>query len=52
MASAIDTTVPADDEQVDKSDIRSNFSTAATEITELQRQNSLAYRIAFGITTT
>lgn len=48
MASSIDATIPADDTAVAKSDMRSNFSAAKTEIEDLQKEVALPRRIAFG----
>ena len=48
MASTIDPTVPADNTQVAKADLRANFLAAYNEITDLQRKIRLAYQIAFG----
>ena len=48
MASTVDPTVPADNTQVAKADLRANFLAAYTEITELQRKTRLPYQIAFG----
>ncbi len=48
MASSIDATKPADDVKVDKAEMRANWAAAKSEITALQRQTRLAYKIAFG----
>ena len=46
MTSQVDATVPADNIKVEKSDVRSNFSVIKDEITDVQRQTSLAWQIA------
>lgn len=51
MASNVDATVPADNVKVDKALLRANFNTISDEITALQRQNSIAWRIATGLLT-
>lgn len=50
MASNIDETIPPDNVKASKSDVRQNFATAKEEIEDLQRQTSLAWRIATGQT--
>lgn len=49
MASQIDATKPADNVQIEKSDMRSNFAQAKSEITVLQRQTTLAWQLAMGV---
>lgn len=49
MASNIDETVPADDELVDKADLRANFSAAKDEIEALQRVSTYPWLLATGI---
>lgn len=46
MASGIDPTFPADNVKPPKSGFRQNFQAAKDEIESLQRQTSLAYRMA------
>lgn len=48
MTSTIDDTIPADNVKVEKADLRSNFTKAKSEITELQRKVRMPYKIAFG----
>lgn len=50
MSSNIDETVPVDNQRVEKAAVRANFSAAKDEIEALQRQVSLAWRIALGVT--
>ncbi len=47
MASQIDASVPADNVQVDKADMRSNFLIAKNEITALQTKTSQAGQMAY-----
>ena len=51
MASNIDATIPADNVKVDKADLRSNFSSAKSEIESLQRETRLPWLIAIGVQT-
>lgn len=46
MASAIDTSKPADNVKVAKSDLRANFQAAKDEIEDLQRHTSVAWLMA------
>lgn len=48
MSSDIDATVPADNVKASKALLRQNFQTAKDEITDLQNQVSIPYKIAFG----
>lgn len=48
MASDVDDTIPADNEKVDKADLRNNFTTIKEEIEDLQRATRLPGQIAFG----
>lgn len=47
--SAIDATVPADNVQASKADLRANFLAAYNEITDLIRKTRLPYQVAFGL---
>lgn len=47
MASQIDDTVPADNVQPDKADMRRNFTTAKNEITTLQNKVNLPGQMAY-----
>ncbi len=47
MTSAVDVTVPASDEKVDKAAMRANFQTLSDEITALQARISVAGQTAF-----
>lgn len=41
MTSAVDATIPADNEKVDKNDVRTNFLTIKNEITALQQRTGV-----------
>ena len=47
--SEIDATIPADNEKVDKSEVRANFGHAKDEIDDLYRYTGLAWQIATNI---
>ena len=46
--SSIDATIPADNEKVDKAEMRANFNHAKTEINELYRKTREAWKIVIG----
>lgn len=48
MASNVDASVPADNVKADKALLRQNFSHTKTEIEALQRETSVAWKIAIG----
>ena len=49
MASEIDDTIPADNEKVDKADLRANFAAAKSEIEALQAKSGVPGQIAYGL---
>ena len=49
MASTIDASVPADNVQVSKADLRANWLAAYNEITALQAKVRLPHQIAHGV---
>jgi hypothetical protein len=48
MSSDVDTTFPADDVKVSKSEMRAQFLVIKNEIETLQRQSNLPWKIAVG----
>ena len=48
MASAVDTTFPADNVKVSKATMRAENLIVSNEITDLQKKTRLASKIAFG----
>jgi hypothetical protein len=48
MASAVDTTFPVDNSKVNKSKFRGEMLIIYNEITALQRETALAWKIAIG----
>lgn len=48
MSSQVDATIPADGVKASKATFRANFLTIKNEITALQRQTRLPWKIAFG----
>ena len=48
MASAVDETLPSDNSKAAKADFRAQFLVIKNEITDLQRETKLAWKIAIG----